>query len=57
MVGDSNTWWKSVGNELGKLANGIENRVRATNTIQFIIKEKVPKGCTVTYVNYVCEYL
>ena len=33
MGGDSDTWWKAIGNELGRLANGIDNRVRATNTI------------------------
>ena len=33
MGGDSDTWWKAVGNELERLANGIENRVRATKTI------------------------
>ena len=30
---DSDTWWKSVGNEIGRLANGIDNRVWETNTI------------------------
>ena len=30
---DSDTWWKAVGNELVRLANGIDNQVRATNTI------------------------
>ena len=33
MGGDSDTWWKAVGNELGRLANGIDNHIRATNTI------------------------
>ena len=33
MVGDINTWWKVVVNELGRLANFIDNWVRATNTI------------------------
>ena len=33
MGGDSDTLWKAVGNELGRLANGIDNRLRATNTI------------------------
>ena len=33
MGGDRNTWWEAVGNELGRLANGIDNRVRATNMI------------------------
>ena len=33
---NSDTWWKSVGNELGRIANGIGNQVRATNTIHFM---------------------
>ena len=32
------TWWKSVDNEYERLANGIGNRVRVTNTINFIQK-------------------
>ena len=54
---DSVTWWKSVVNELGRLANGIFNQVRATNTIEFIIKEEVLTGRTVAYANFVCDYL
>ena len=38
MGGNSNTWWKEVGNELRRLANGIDNKVRATNTNEFIKK-------------------
>ena len=48
MGGDSDTWWKTVGNELGRLANDIDNWVKATNTIKFIRKEESPKGCTLT---------
>ena len=33
MGGDSDTWWKTVINKLGRISNGIENRVRATNKI------------------------
>ena len=33
MGGDSNTWLKAVGNELGILDNGIDNQVLATHTI------------------------
>ena len=33
MGGDSDNWWKSVGNELWIVANGIDNRLRATDTI------------------------
>ena len=38
--GDSETWWKSVGNKLGILANGIGNRVQATNPMEFTRKEE-----------------
>ena len=30
---ESENWLKAVENELGRLANGIDNRLRATNTI------------------------
>ena len=53
---DSNIFWKSVGNKLGRLANGIKNRVRATNTIVFIRKGQVPSGRTVTYAYFLCDY-
>ena len=56
MGGDRDNWWKAVGNELGRHANGIDNKVRATNIIEFIRKEEVPKGCTVIYANLVCDY-
>ena len=55
MAGDSNTWWKSVGNELGRLSNGIDNQVRATNTLEFIRKGEVTRGRTVTYEYFVCD--
>ena len=56
MGDDSNTWCKAVGNELGRLANLIENWVRATNTMEFIRKEEVPKVRTVIYANFLCDY-
>ena len=56
MGGGSNTWWKAVGNELGILAKGIENQVRATKTNEFIRKGEVPRGFTVTYAKFVCYY-
>ena len=56
MQGESDNCCKAVVNELGRLSNSIDNRVRLTNTIEFIVKEEVPKGCTVTYANFVCDY-
>ena len=32
------TWWKAVDNEVGRLANGIGNGLKFTNTINFIQK-------------------
>ena len=56
MGGDRDTWWKVVGNYLGRISNVIYSRVRAKNTIEIIRKEKVPKGRTLTYANFVCDY-
>ena len=55
MGGDSYTCWKAVGNELRRLDNGIEKWVRSIVTIEFTRKEEVPKLCTVTYSNFVCD--
>ena len=53
---DSDTWCNAVGNELGRLSNWIDKRVRATNKIEYIRKEEIPKVCTVIYVNFMCDY-
>ena len=37
-------WRKSFANELGKLAQGVGNRIDGTNTIFFEKKYAVPKG-------------
>ena len=56
MVCDSDTLWKSVGNEVDRLANGIDNRLSATNAIELIRRVELPKSCTSTCTNFVCEY-
>ena len=50
------TWLRSTANELGRIANGIPNRIRGTDCIVFIPKSKVPPGKKVTYTNMVCDY-
>jgi hypothetical protein len=47
-------WMISSANELGRLAQGVGDRVKGTNTIFFITKDKVPDGRTVTYARVVC---
>ena len=47
-------WLLSCANELGRLAQGVGNRIKGTNTIFFINKNCVPKGRPVTYARTVC---
>ena len=49
-------WWKAIGNEFGRLAQGIGTRVISTDTIDFICKNEVPTGRKVTYGNFVCDH-
>ena len=51
------TWTKSFANELGKLANGVDNnRVKGTQTIKFIKPNKIPKGKFATYGRIVVDF-
>ena len=47
-------WTHSGANELGRLVQGVANRIKGTNTIFFIHKHQVPKGRTITYAHTVC---
>ena len=46
---------KSVSNELGRLAQGVQNRVDYMGTIIFIHKHEVPPNKRVTYTNFICD--
>ena len=49
-------WQKSFANELGRLTNGVGQRMpTGTNTMAFIPRHLVRKGKTVTYGNLVCD--
>ena len=51
-------WGQAYGNELGRLAQGMEGRVKVTNTIFFISKEDLPAAIwkDVTYGRIVVKY-
>ena len=49
---NSDTCWTIVSNELGRRANGVNGHVRATDTNNFIRKDKVPEGQKVIYANF-----
>jgi hypothetical protein len=53
---DSDVWDRALSNEFGRLAQGIDDRVVATDTIDFIHKSAVPAHKIVTYGNCVCDY-
>jgi hypothetical protein len=53
---DKDIWWKAVGNEFGRLAQGVGDRVVSTDTIDFILKSEVPTGRKITYANFICDH-
>lgn len=48
----------SFANKLGHLVNGVGQQIpTGTNTICFILFQKMPTGCTTMYGKTVCEYV
>jgi hypothetical protein len=47
-------WTRSAANEIGRLAQGVGNRMKGTNTIRFIPVTEVPQGRKATYGRFVC---
>ena len=43
------TWTTAFSNEIGRLSQGVGNRIKDTNTIFFIHHSEVPEGKRVTY--------
>eukprot|EP00957_Ditylum_brightwellii_P211984 15366830-Ditylum_brightwellii.AAC.1 len=54
----SQTWKRSFANELGRLAQGVADRKKGTNTIFFIPYDEVPadRRKDVKYRRIVCDY-
>ena len=50
-------WSRSVANEFGRLAQGVGDRIKGTNTMKFIQKQDVPRDRTkdVTYTSFLCK--
>ena len=55
LLEDETTWRKSLSNELGRLAQGIDT-VKGNNAINFIPRHRIPKGKKVAYANMVCDH-
>ena len=45
-----------MANEIGRLAQGVGNKIDGTYTIQFIKKHDLPPGATITYARIVAGY-
>ena len=50
-------WQRSAANEFGRLAQGVGDRIKGTNTIKFIKKENIPseRRKDITYAGFVCK--
>ena len=55
MGGDSDTWWKVVVNKLGRLANGIDNRVRGPTQNNVSEMKKYQKFAQ-SHMIFLCDY-
>ena len=53
---DRKIWTQSLSNEWGRLAQGNNNGVQSTDTINFIQSHEVPKNKNVTYTSFVLDY-
>lgn len=51
----SDRWLRSAANEFGRLAQGVGDRIKGTDTIRFISKTDVPAGRSETYARFVCD--
>ena len=49
-------WEWALSNEWGRLAQGNIYGVQATDTIEFITPEEIPKGKDITYASFVCDH-
>ena len=49
-------WERALSNEWGRLAQGNDNGIIATDTIDFIKKHEVPKTRDITYASFVCDH-
>ena len=50
-------WQRSAANEFGRLAQGVGDRIKGTNTIKFIKRETIPsdRQKDITYAGFVCK--
>ena len=50
-------WVKSISNEWGRLAQGNDNGVSSTDTIDFIHKHEVPQDRDIIYATFVLDHV
>ena len=51
------TWSKSLENKLGRLFQGLKNRVTPQDALDFVCFNEVPKERKVTCANFICDYM
>ena len=50
-------WNTLEANEFGRLMIGLKRGISVTGTVNLIHKQEVPTGRTVTYAQFVCDYI
>lgn len=53
---NSIVWNRALSNEMGRLAQGNDNGIEGTDTIDFIPFSEVPAHVKVTYANFICTH-
>ena len=49
-------WITSLSSELGRVMKGVNNRIKGTDTMEFVQKHQIPKHKKITYANFVCDF-
>ena len=58
---DQSTWLTSLTNEIGRLSQGVgqnrqlKDKIKGTNTIFFVQRNKIPRKAKITYANFICD--
>ena len=50
------TWQKAAGSKFRSLMNGLQQVIKATKTMYFIMENKIPTGLKLIYAHFCCNY-
>ena len=56
LIKKDKVWETSLSNELGRVMQGVGNRIQGTDTMEFVHRREIPNHKKITYANFVCDY-